>query len=37
MQTSGLILDVYDDYRGDTIRSLFPSRSEIPGLVKASW
>jgi len=34
MQTSGLILDVYDDYRGDTIRSLFPSRSEIPGLVK---
>jgi len=32
--TSGLILDVYDDYRGDTIRSLFPSRREIPGLVK---
>jgi hypothetical protein len=36
MQTSGLILDVYDDYRGDVIRSLFPSRSEIPGLVKTA-
>ena len=34
MQTSGLILDIYDDYRGDTLRSLFPSRSEIPDLVK---
>lgn len=36
MQTSGLILDVYDDFRGEVIRSLFPTRSEIPGLVKAA-
>lgn len=34
MRTSGLILDVYDDFRGDTIRSLFPSRDAIPELVK---
>jgi hypothetical protein len=34
MQTSGLILDVYDDFNGDVIRSLFPSRDSLPELVK---
>lgn len=34
MQTSGLILDIYDDYNGDVIRSFFPTREEVPDSVK---
>lgn len=34
MQTSGLILDVYDDVNGDVLRTMFPDRGSIPGFVK---
>lgn len=34
MQTSGLLLDVYDDCNGDVLRSVFPSFGDIPGFVK---
>lgn len=34
MQTSGLVLDVYDDFNGGVLRSIFPTPAEIPDLVK---
>lgn len=34
MQTSGLVLDVYDDFNGGVLRAIFPTTSEIPDLVK---
>lgn len=34
MQTSGLVLDVYDDYNGETLRALYPSFKDIPKGVK---
>lgn len=34
MRTSGLILDLYDDSRGDVLRELYPSREELPEIVK---
>ena len=34
MQTSGLVLDVYDDFRGDTLRQLYPRLEDIPGSIK---
>ena len=34
MQTSGLVLDVYDDFNGSVLRSLFSTSAEIPDLVK---
>ena len=34
MQTSGLVLDVYDDVHGDVIRGLFSSLEAIPNLLK---
>ena len=34
MQLSGLVLDVYDDYSGETLRSLYPSPADIPDGVK---
>lgn len=34
MQTSGLVLDVYDDFNGGVLRAIFPTPSEIPDLVK---
>jgi len=34
MFRSGLVLDVYDDHRGETFRSLYPSREQIPDLIK---
>lgn len=34
MQTSGLVLDVYDDFSGETLRALYPSFDSIPGKVK---
>jgi hypothetical protein len=33
MQTSGLVLDVYDDFNGSILRSLFSTPAEIPELV----
>lgn len=32
--TSGLVLDVYDDYNGETLRELYPTRDDIPEGVK---
>ena len=34
MQTSGLTLDVYDDFDGATLRALYPSLGDIPDGVK---
>jgi hypothetical protein len=34
MQTSGLVLDVYDDFNGATLRELYPRFDQIPGHVK---
>jgi len=34
MHTSGLVLDVYDDVGGEQLRSFFPTREEVPTLVK---
>lgn len=34
MQTSGLVLDIYDDYNGETLRELYPSQGDIPDGVK---
>lgn len=36
METSGLILDVYDDFKGDVLRSVYPSPDGIPELVKTA-
>jgi hypothetical protein len=36
MQTSGLILDVYDDVGGAQLKSFFPTAQDIPGLVKSA-
>lgn len=37
MQTSGLLLDVYDDFSGETLRALYPSREDIPDGVKQAF
>lgn len=34
MQTSGLMLDVYDDFAGETLRALYPSLDGIPEGIK---
>lgn len=34
MRTSGLVLDVYDDFGGALLRELYPSFDAIPGTVK---
>lgn len=36
MQTSGLVLDVYDDVHGDVIRGLFSSLDAVPELLKTA-
>lgn len=36
MQTSGLILDVYDDVGGTQLKSFFHTREEIPDFVKSA-
>lgn len=36
MQTSGVVLDVYDDVGGEVLKTMFSSREEIPGFVKAA-
>jgi hypothetical protein len=34
MQTSGLVLDVYDDFDGAVLRSVYPTQGDIPQSVK---
>lgn len=34
MQTSGLILDLYDDFQGDVLSTIYSSTEEVPALVK---
>lgn len=34
MQTSGLVLDLYDDSQAEILRGVFPTREEIPELIK---
>lgn len=34
MQTSGLVLDVYDDYNGALLRASYPTLEEVPPTVK---
>ena len=36
MRTSGLILDVYDDYKGDVLRALYPTADVLPDFVKSA-
>jgi hypothetical protein len=36
MQTSGLVLDVYDDFNGETLRSLYPTLDTLPEGVKTA-
>src|ERR1700677_2093148 len=36
MQTSGLVLDVYDDFNGETLRTIYPSPVDIPDSVKTA-
>ncbi len=31
---SGLVLDIYDDYSGDVLRSIFPKEAGVPDLIK---
>lgn len=33
---SGLVLDIYDDFRGETLRSLYPRQSDMPESVKTA-
>lgn len=37
MQTSGLVLDVYDDFNGETLRALYPTLDSIPDGVKTAY
>jgi hypothetical protein len=34
---SGLILDVYDDVRGELFKEIFPTKVEVPELVKSAY
>ena len=36
MQTSGLILDMHDDYSGEVIREIYPSLGDVPEIVKTA-
>lgn len=36
MQLSGQVLDIYDDYRGELLRSIFPSQDLVPEAVKTA-
>lgn len=36
MELSGLILDVYDDLKGDVLRSLYPSQDTMPDFIKSA-
>lgn len=31
---SGLVLDYYDDRGGDVLKSIFPTKGEVPGVIK---
>src|SRR4051812_38315591 len=34
--TSGLVLDIYDDFQGDVLRSIYPTQADLPGTVKTA-
>jgi hypothetical protein len=36
LSTSGLVLDIYDDFRGEVVRSIYPSQESIPEAVKTA-
>lgn len=36
MKTSGLVLDIYDDFQGEVLRSVYPEVSTIPETVKTA-
>jgi len=36
MQTSGLILDVYDDKGGSILRQVYPTQEDLPSMVKSA-
>ncbi len=36
MQTSGLILDMHDDHRGEVVREIYPSMNDVPETVKTA-
>jgi len=36
MQTAGLVLDIYDDFNGETLRSLYPTLDALPEGVKVA-
>ena len=36
MQTSGLILDMHDDHRGEVVRTIYPSIESVPEVVKTA-
>lgn len=36
MQTSGLVLDIYDDFQGEVLRSVYPEQGAIPDFVKSA-
>jgi hypothetical protein len=36
MQTSGLVLDLYDDQKGEVFRGLYPTQDAIPDFIKSA-
>lgn len=36
MQTSGVVLDIYDDVGGEVLRSMWPTKDAVPDLVKTA-
>lgn len=36
MQTSGVVLDIYDDVGGEVLRTMFPTRDDVPGFLKTA-
>lgn len=36
MKTSGLVLDIHDDFQGEVLRSIYPSQEDIPETVKTA-
>jgi len=36
MKTSGLVLDIHDDFQGEVLRSIYPSETDIPESVKVA-
>lgn len=36
MRTSGLVLDIYDDFQGQVLRSIYPTQDDIPDNIKTA-